>query len=331
MPLRRFLQSGCYPAASGGGEGSLNSDSVYFSGPDDTLTNLFSSATSLDDAVTFKADVNAMVHDWENSTHMLMPDQPVSLKLFRPSPTAVPTLVIEAGERQMTFGPEHVDDDGEDYFVDNAPDERIWAWASGRGWLGHANGFGVDEEDADFESPAGRIDPVWTKYHLSFGFYVAGEDNRDLRYEGVIGIETPPGDMPRQRTAYFDGGANIRVFSTGNEYHQLKMDSDIHLTADFATGMLHGSLVDWEIWDSMTDTEEEEPGTKYELVPTAIDGNGFSTSLVPDCDCPHMPNSLVSGKFYGPHAAEAGGTIVTGEFMLEGQTWIGIGRFRSTD
>ena len=297
-------------------------DPVYSFGPDDTLAVLISSAASLDDAVTFKAEASALHHNWEDTRTEELPGRVVSLKLFRTSPTAWPNLVIEAGGRQMTLGPEHVYDVHGNYYN---PEEQIWANTHSGGWLAVANGFYLDED--------GDIDPLSTRYHARFGLHISGA--RGFDHHGVFGIETFPDSVPGQGTAHFDGDAYI-LFQVVDDQRWADLQSEIHLTADFDAGMLHGNLFDREIWDPDTEMHEEFPGIAYELAPTAIDGNGFSTSLVADCgsddgDCPPMPDSRVAGKFYGPYAAEAGGTIATGEFTWRGDTWVGVGSFGSAN
>ncbi len=317
--------------AACGGDSTPPANPQHFSGPDDSIATRISSATSLEDAATFQTSAKVLRRDFAADTTTQLPDVPMSVRLFRTSPTAAPTLVIKTEAGEYSFGPEDLDD------WDNFFKENSGSWTVSRSWLSHANGYRLDE-DGDFVSAAGRIDPQSFKYHVPFAFWTWNEDEEiATRQFAAIGIATAPSDMPQSRTAYYNGYGRIEFYRVDDPGERMRFGLDeVYLTADFADGTISGLLDEWELWE---DDDAVPTEISYEFLPTPIDSNGFSTSLAPSASCatiagltcPTMPDSNVTGKFYGSYASEVGGTIETGEFEFEGENWIGIGAFNTAE
>ena len=315
-----------------GGGSDPTPDPAHFSGPDDSMATRISAATSLDDAAVFETTAKTTQLDYDADIATQLPDTPMTVRLFRTSPTAAPSLVIETEEGDFSFGPEDLDRWG------NFSKENSGSRTTSRGWLDNANGYRI-REDGDFTNDAGqRIDPQSFKYHVPFVVWSWNEEEEiSLRHMAAIGLETSPSDMPQARTAYYNGYGWVELHRVDDPGERVRYGVDeIYLTASFEDGTISGRFDDWELWG---DDEAVKTQIAYDLSPTLIEGNGFSSSLAPSASCatisggacPTMPDSIVSGKFYGPYAAEAGGTIETGQFTFDGANWVGVGTFNTAE
>ena len=325
------LAAGFLSACGGGSDPAT--DPAHFAGPDDSMATRISAATSLEDAATFETTAKALQLDFDADATTQLPDEPMTVRLFRTSPTAAPTLVMETEQGEHSFGPEDLDQWG------NFSKENSGSWTTSGSWLSHANGYRI-REDGAFTNDAGqRIDPQSFKHHVPFTVWAWNEETEiGLRHMAVIGLETSPGDMPQSRTAYYNGYGQVDLHRVDDPGDRTRFGVDeVNLTANFDDGTVSGRLDEWVLWQD--DGSGVLTEISYDLLPASIDGNGFLASLAPSASCafsgnacPAVPDSSVAGKFYGPYAAEAAGTIETGGFAdSEGVNWIGIGAFNTAE
>ncbi len=319
MKLSRLttLLAAALALAACGGDGSPPPDPKYFSGPDDSIATRIRAASSLEEAATFEAAATAIRQDFDAGTVTQLPREPMTVRLFRPSPDTL-SLVIETASGEFSFAPEDLLPSGD--FLK----EDYGSWASRGDWLGNANGYRTSDNDA--------IRALNFKFHVPYIFWDATTERSWTTHFGMIGLETSPGDMPQSKTAHFRGRGNVDFYQSAQprkreNYHI----ADVSLTAYFANNKISGLLDDWVLFEE--DGSESPTGISYQLTQTDIDGNGFSGSLEPsasclDVLCGDMPNSSIAGKFYGPYAAEVGATIETGTFTdAEDVEWVGVGTF----
>lgn len=313
-------------ACGSGGDSTPPLDPRYFSGPDDSMSMRINAATSREEATPFHTSAKVLERDFDSEAGTgvarQLPDESMIVRLFRTMPEGMPSLVIEKDSGELSFGPEHEDDNN--FRMDNY---GSWAW--GRDWLAQANGYRLDDD--------GIIDIQDRKHHIPFSISSWLEDEeRAIQHIAVIGIETAPRDMPQLKTAHYDGRGRLEVWPVNDPLTRERMSfyiNRVSLTANFADDTISGSLNEWEVRVGRGD--RTPIGSVYDLFPTAIDGNGFSTSLSPSASCsdicPTMPDSNVEGRFYGPYATEVGGTIETREFSHDGRDWIGLGVIYTAD
>ncbi len=302
-------------AACGGGDGTETggmpgerpSDPGHYSGEGDSMAARISNATSLDAATAFTARTVGLDHTFDDddvNNAELADNEDITLRIFRTSPDAVPTFVVTLGGEATTFGPEHAPED-EHYSIEgpgDSDDKFLWTWAGYP--IDHASGF--DWGDWIEE---GKRNPLKRQFHIPVGIYYSRGDQglADLRRYAVIGLETPPGDMPSVEAVY-EGSVRIDSYPEDGARDRERFDADITLTADFSANTIGGVMDNWE----NRDADEDLSAISFMLTPATITGNGFSTSMAPSAactECPEIVSSTVAGKFYGPAASETGGTI----------------------
>lgn len=305
--------------AACGGDGSPPPDPKFFSGPDDSVATRISAASSLEEAATFEAATTAIQRDFDAETTTQLPREPTTVRLFRTSPDTL-SLVIKTASGEFSFGPEDLDDWGEFWKEDYI---SLAGQTGQRSWLRNANGYGINDN--------GAINPAIFRFHFPFTVQDYTAEDSLTEHWGMIGLETSPSDMPQSRTAHFRGWGEMKFYQSAQPREREKFDIDqVYLTADFANNSISGLLDKWVLVEGGSDSPT---GISYQLMPTEIDGNGFSGSLAPsascsDASCYAMPDSSVVGKFYGPYAAEVGAIIETGTVTdAEGVSWVGFGTF----
>ena len=315
---------------TGAGDGRPASGAHPPLGEGETLASRISEARSLADATVFTTDtVAGLLAGEDETTEAFPPEREMRVRMFRAaSGDEWPTVAITWEGDPVTFGPEHTEnlDFRVEYQIncsnDPAPsqcgDARegnhvLWAWSGS--FEGYADGV-TDHE-----------------HHLPFSaiFNPTTEDGGRRTYlSAVIGSETAANALP-SATAEYRGGAAVRFFPPdGWEGHELFF-SDLTLTAEFSGNTVSGVMDNWEKW---RDEEADYSGLAYTVNAAPIAGNGFAATMEPAADCEGcwpIESSTLAGKFYGPSAEEAGGTIraVIGDGGGDRAGWIGSGVFYS--
>ena len=329
------LLTGC-GGSDGNGESMTAANPGYFNDKNDSMATRISNARTLDDATTFTAKTIGTDHTF-GERHALADAQDITVQMFRASAAqeTPPTVVVTLdGGEAVTFGPEHARDRGDgyapgtgNYHIPNedgrggvfAGDQRKWLWMWDGYPLDHANNF----DWGDWLD--GEFDPRPRKYHIALRYYQNGYPT-DMRRVAVIGLETAPSDMPTHDVrALYKGQVRLETYPTNGGDRTGDYDAEIDLVADFSRNSIHGTMHDWE------NDGEDLPGLIYSVAPATITGNGYTTWMQPHDDCTrcaplNQSTSTVAGKFYGPYAAETGGTI-TVAFEGENGPEIGTGIF----
>jgi len=300
-------------SGGGNGDGTASVNPEHFSGGNDSMAHRINRATSRSEATAFT--VSTFGVKLSGDTAAFENQGEVTVRVFRTAPDVMPTVEVTRDGTATTFGPEH--EHLRSYRIgESAPDSqdetRLWTWA----------GYPLEHAEGAY----GNGDPILERYHIPIGFS-RDTSGTDVRRNFVIGLLTPPGDMPNDVSAVYEGRVEMETW--GTEDNSLGGDylSDIRLTADFADSTITGRLDNWRL---LLDGEEYRSveDTAYVIPETSITGNGFAGELAPaaDCiDCWEIVSSEVSGGFYGPAARETGGTIRAEAEHGE----IGIGVFHS--
>ncbi|MCD7060990.1 transferrin-binding protein-like solute binding protein [Pelagibacterium xiamenense] len=172
------------------------------------------------------------------------------------------------------------------------------------------------------------------QYHQVWSYFWHPEDTM---YNGfaVIGTETTPDAVAAQSaSATYSGWAAADAYFAGSESDtRTRLFGDLALAADFDAGTIGGTMSNIGVrvrsdgdWGATTDLD----GT-IALETSSISGNGYSGTLAPDAT---LESELAmedfeggyGGKFYGPDAEEAGGTLgFTG--VSDGDAVVGAGFF----
>ncbi len=289
---------GLLAACGGGGNGG---DPAHFSGKNDSMASRISNARTLEESTTFRAEAVGINLGEENE---LVDGEDIAFRIFRTSPDVAPTFVVTHNEETTTFGPEHLGAQVElpnNYFIEDLGDNNdkwLWTWAGrpleladGRYWGGWTEG---------------RYIPSDWKHHFPVNIYYNG-DPTDLRRIAVIGLETAPGDMPTHDVrARYSGRVSMQTFPADSGPFRDFL-GDIALIAHFSEGTIGGFSDNWRVWN---EGWQDLPALSYTLADAPINGNGFTTSVASCAGCDvQVVDSTVAGKFYGPYADEAGGTI----------------------
>ncbi len=240
-------------------------------------------------------------------------DVPMTVRLFQPDTDPVPTIVITHGGGDTTFGPDDWQSQGNDNYDQGQGIDRsrtvFWTWN------GTVPDYAAGETDARYHMPIAQA---------------FNKPDSDVRRYAVIGLETVR--LPTEATATYDGYAQLDLFPKEPTGQYRPLESDVSLTANFADRTLAGDLTNWR---ERGDSGRRFPDLTYTLSATEFDGAGFTGTLAPGTDCmtcPRVVTSGVAGTFYGPAAAEAGGTI-TVELDNTAGLWagepnsVGIGTF----
>ena len=309
-------------ACGGDGTATAPPNPQHFQGKNDGIFTRISGAATSEEATALTATTVGINYERDRTATLADPEE-ISVRIFRTAPGSVPTVELARGDDAGTFGPEHALEDGR-YRVRDGDDRRdLWAW-SGQ-ITDHANGWRVNDE--------GERRSLDQRYLIPFGFWWDGGENADSHSFAVIGLHTPPGDMPTHDvTASYVGDVRIDTWEAEDNQNQRQFGGDLVLEADFADGTISGTLDDW--WEQMQldgrRFEQDLDDSFVYLIPeTRIDGNGFSGTLVaaPGCaDCFELTSSAIEGGFYGPYAEESGGTL-QGEFTLDGSDHVMNGIF----
>ena len=298
-------------SACGGDGGGTPPDPQHFQGKNDGLPNRISGAATAEEATALTAMTVGV--DYADGGATLADPEEISVRIFRTAPGAVPTVELTRGDDVRTFGPAHASG-RRNYEVppsgEGVQDRRgLWTWA----------GYPIDHADGWYVGDDGERRSQRQEYLIPLGFYLDTE-TVDVDRRAVIGLRTPPGDMPtHDLTASYVGEVRVDTWAVGDGGDQRRWDSELLLEADFAGGTVSGTLDRWELQDfeleDGTVVNLLYEGTAYLVPETPITGNGFSGSLVaaPGCaDCFELTSSAIEGGFYGPYAEESGGTLQGG-------------------
>jgi hypothetical protein len=157
----------------------------------------------------------------------------------------------------------------------------------------------------------------------------------------LIGLETNPDTMPKDRTATYEGGAEFRLDNKVETYDSAGIDrvflyGDSTISANFSTGKVTGEL-DFHESRIRDNSDEDEIDEKNELnnVKVALNGDIVSNGFTLDLEANEGAQEALAdlgitdleaegaGRFYGTEA-EAIGALVTGEstnYLLNGVIW----------
>ena len=157
----------------------------------------------------------------------------------------------------------------------------------------------------------------------------------------LIGLETNPDAMPKDRTATYEGGAQFRLDNKVETYDSAGIDrvrlfGDSTMTANFSTGKITGELdfYESEVRDYSDDNEIDERNELTDAT-VALSGDIVSNGFTLDLEANEGAQEALAefgitdleaegaGRFYGTEA-EAIGALVTGEstnYLLNGVIW----------
>ena len=315
--------------ACGGGGGTTvtgaSQNPQHFQGKNDSVAARISGATTAEGATALTATAFGVNFE-EDGKVTLAEREEISVKIYRTASGAVPTFEVTHGENTLTYGPEHAPD-RRNYRVQSADGEDtggLWTWAGYP--IVHANGHYMNDD--------GDVGIKREKYLIPMGFWYETEAADPLRH-AVIGLRTAADDMPTHEvTAFYEGQVRLRARQAENGRDRIELDSDLLLEASFADGRISGTIDNWrrEVFRGRVKLSEDRLGGLVYVIPeTDITGNGFAGTMVPGDDCQVCAEDIaatVNGGFYGPYAAEAGGTI-RGTYTNEGVDHVISGVFYS--
>ena len=185
---------------------------------------------------------------------------------------------------------------------------------------------------------------------LGFGFRLkddgtsAGSDENSAGFANgytLIGLETNPDTMPKDRTATYQGGAQFRLDNKVETFDsagidRIRLSGDSTMSANFSTGKVTGEL---DFYEARITDNNDEGGIddKNELTDATVSltgdivSNGFTLDLVANAGAQEALAGFGitnleaegAGRFYGTEA-EGIGALVTGEstnYLLNGVIW----------
>jgi hypothetical protein len=155
----------------------------------------------------------------------------------------------------------------------------------------------------------------------------------------IIGLETKPEAMPKDRTASYEGGANFALRNKqpteGEGIDEIRFGGSSEMQANFSTGKLTGtvSMTEARVEDYGYDpiqADISDAGAKI-LLSGDIVSNGFTLDMETNAAADDVLSEVGitdltaegAGRFYGTNA-EALGALVTGSstgYVLNGVIW----------
>lgn len=123
---------------------------------------------------------------------------------------------------------------------------------------------------------------------------------------GVIGFETPIGNLPNTKNDYVGQWSGFRQ-SIGDTSAFGTFEAEVTLNVDFLNETVGGQVANYLYFDTATKSWVTSPGMNLILLPVPVSQNGFDTSFA----CGTSPCTLTDGRifatFYGSAAQEAAG------------------------
>ena len=147
----------------------------------------------------------------------------------------------------------------------------------------------------------------------------------DFYGEGIIGTRTAPDDMPKDIRATYEGQVIMRAapdsgLASGDIVRQGM--GDARFEADFGTGRLSGAF------ENFSDRETGDPLAGRVTMDGRIRDNGFSVDSVTGTFADmNIRSGSGQGHFFGPGAAELGGTATFTGSCNGGQSCSGTALF----
>jgi C-lobe and N-lobe beta barrels of Tf-binding protein B len=156
----------------------------------------------------------------------------------------------------------------------------------------------------------------------------------------IIGLETNPNAMPKDRTATYEGGAEFKlrnqVETEGAGIDEIRFNGDSEMQANFTSGKVSGSVLitrsvieDYDI-DRVENDDLEDLNAQVALsgdiisngFTLGLDTNAAADTLLADVGITDL-TAEGAGRFYGTEA-QAIGALISGEsknYLLNGVIW----------
>ena len=299
LPLIALLAlAGC-----GGGSTDSNIGSLPAPAPTPAPTPVPPPAPTLSDLISDPANtfepVSKSLHvDWDADTASVTDRFSITSVASDGDNGFHVAYVMDGTEQTVHFLKSDLDEYGT-YFVD-VDGSRYWLWSYGDSFDGVNYGVGRDFRYFD---PLGSSYPGGGRTHLVYGIRT--------------GSDMPAGTATYRGYMFADDYDNT-LDSISNSVARSRISGSLTLTADFTDSTLDGRIFSLRVrapdasgYESMSST------TRFDITDGMIADDGFTATLTgadDDADTP-LAQSVrgytgdMSGRFFGPEAAEVGGVF----------------------
>ena len=260
-----------------------------------------------DDNIAVRTGPKSLLRDMDSWTATLLDRQPVDVDITTDWPNSYKVELTAFG-RNVDF--------------------RDWdlAWYDGSTYykyLGNDEYIYLVSNDGSWYEAHNRIQGY---RHLVryYAYLEYGQANSEEYVYDVYGDKTSIYNMPTYGRVTYRGEADGMTMFVGDS-DRISYSSDVTLTADFGSSTIHGSA-------SPAEYEDGSYGHYgVNIDEASITGNTFATTLSVDTstcsDCPTITSSQVDGTFFGPNAAEVGGSYSFTSESRYGDEYVDIGNF----